>query len=133
MKAIARIQADRLAAKPAAKSLAHQGVTARPMDRGLSRITEQKRMSLRQRGTSVARLGQTTPEEDPLFTSDGALAADTIAAGATERRALTDANAGKQAAKRGTSVNRLYTPEKDLRLREVPPSTTSSEAIDLPI
>jgi hypothetical protein len=55
---------EALARKPAAKSSAHEGVVARPMDRGLSTSLALKRAQMLDRGTSVKRLSKHADEEE---------------------------------------------------------------------
>ncbi len=54
--------------KDAAKSAAHEGVVARPMDKQISKILQMKRDQLKQRGTSVHRIREN--EDDPLYEED---------------------------------------------------------------
>lgn len=63
---LAKIQS--LRTTDAAKSAAHEGVVARPMDKQISKILQMKRDQLKQRGTSVHRIREN--EEDPLYEED---------------------------------------------------------------
>jgi hypothetical protein len=57
-------RAELVKSKPAAKSAAHEGVVARPMDRGLSTSLAMKRAQMLGRGTSVKRLSKHAEEEE---------------------------------------------------------------------
>jgi hypothetical protein len=57
-------RAELIARKPAAKSAAHEGVVARPMDRGLSNSLAIKRAQFLGRGTSVKRLSRHAMEDE---------------------------------------------------------------------
>jgi hypothetical protein len=103
---IAKIQGERLASKTVARSAAHQGVVARPMDKQLSDILDRKRAEVRQQGTSAARLGQ------------------------EEHETLLQANSEEDATNRSTSVGRLRTAEGEMGLQSTPkPSEPPDMAI----
>ena len=111
----ARTRVDSLRTKaPVAKSVAHQGVQARPMDAQLSRILDQKRASMQAGGTSAARLGQ-RPEE-PLNVEEE----PPITEGDMARTAMTEANSKEEKATRATSASRLKTPATELGLKTPP-------------
>lgn len=110
-----RIQQERLASKAVAKSAAHAGVVARPMDRQLSQILDRKRAQVRAGGTSVKRLGQATEEAPVGEVTTTALATD------EERAALLEANSEKSATQRATSAARLRTAEGEMGLTNISP------------
>lgn len=109
---VAKIQQDRLASKMVAKSAAHVGVVARPMDKNLSKILDRKRAQVRAGGTSVKRLGESGQEEamEVVDPTEGLL----------ERDALVDANSEKTGTQRATSVGRLRTAEGAMGLQKPP-------------
>lgn len=108
------IQQQRLARKTVAKSAAHQGVMARPMDQSLSKILEKKRAAVRAGGTSVKRLGDRAEEAPVGEVATSALAAE-------EREALLEANSEKTATQRATSAARLRTAEGEMGLKKTAP------------
>ncbi len=122
-RAKARVESLRQKA-PVAKSAAHIGVQARPMDAQLSKILDRKRADVRAGGTSAARLGQRPEEplnvekEDPITESDIA------------RAALVEANSDEEKQKRATSASRLKTPTTELGLKE---PTRAQEPRDMEI
>lgn len=113
-KRLARVASMRNKA-PAAKSAAHEGVKARPMDAQLSRILDQKRAAMRAGGTSAARLGQRSVEPEPEAAEDVP-----VAEGDAERQAMKAANSEEEKAKRATSASRLKTPTAELGLKPPP-------------
>jgi len=112
---IAKIQQQRLASKTVAKSAAHVGVVARPMDKNLSKILDMKRAAMRAGGTSVKRLGERPTEEVTM----GATVSPE--SGSEEREALMEANSEKTAMQRATSAARLRTAEGEMGLKKAAP------------
>jgi hypothetical protein len=102
-------RAEHMPNKAAAKSAAHEGVTARPMEQQLSRALDEKRRALWVRGTSVLRINPTTEQEQE-----------------DEQRKT----------ERSTSIGHIHSPISDLHLTQIPEdvlhpkSKKSSNAID---
>ena len=119
-----KIQQARLATKTVAKSVAHKGVVARPMDKNLSQILDRKRAEVQKGGTSAARLGQQQPEESEAEWVNPE-------SGAAEREAMADANSEKTGTQRATSVGRLQTAEGTAGLpqKRTPPPEPPDMAI----
>lgn len=120
---IQNVQNARLAGKAVAKSAAHAGVVARPMDKNLSQILARKRAQVLKGGTSAARLGEepSGTEKDAVDPTEGFI----------EREALVEANSEKTATQRATSVGRLKTAEGEMGLPQtrVPPPEPPDMAI----
>jgi len=108
-----KIQQARLATKTVAKSAAHVGVVARPMDKNISKILDMKRAQLRRGGTSAARLGEGPAASEMDIVNP--------AEGTAERDALMEANSEQTAAQRATSAARLRTAEGEMGLKKTAP------------
>lgn len=119
-KRMAAIKASMQAAKTTAKSAAHTGVVARPMDKNLSKMLEQRRAQMKESGTSVARLGKEVeprqqgssnahrPGEETNDKNASSVARlDDAAHGSTSAARLNEANSSEGLATRGTSAARL--------------------------
>ena len=115
----------------AAKSAAHEGVVARPMDKNLSDILERRRAEVQGGGTSVARLQRQGAADA------GSTAADTSGTTATvadsgalteEQKALlpeemiteviNEVNSEQEAMQTGTSVTRLQNAKTAMGLKD---------------
>jgi len=119
-KRMAAIKESMQATKSTATSAAHQGVVARPMDKNLSKMLEQRRAQMQSRGTSVARLGK---EEDEGSSSVKRLGEDQ-AQGATSVKRLGE-DTGSAPSNHGTSIARLNkkNDEQTPSYLPVPPSS----------
>lgn len=96
---MAKLRDSMQAGKSTAKSAAHAGVVARPMDKNLSKILENRRAEMQSSASSVARLGK----EDAGSSSVGRLG-ETPGEAATSVNRLGEAASGGSTA---TSVGRL--------------------------
>lgn len=93
-----------------AKSAAHEGVVARPMDRQLSHSLETRRMEAKDRGTSVGRMKKRWQEEDEERERQR-----------LEEEARLAEEALKEAEAPGTSASRLGNPMiNELKLTRMP-------------
>jgi hypothetical protein len=101
----------------AAKSTAHQGVVARPMDQNLSKILQRAREDLRTRGTSVARVKRHEQFEDEE--EEGAVdkEPELVRPEDVSARTLRAANASQDLTEKGTSIGRMRTAKKEMGLK----------------
>lgn len=103
---MAKIKEAMQAARTTAKSAAHQGVVARPMDKNLSKILDQRRAQAAGPASSVARLGK-----------EGESASNVAELGKEQlTKAQEKMNEGP-----GTSVARLGKNLNDIPLENLPP------------
>ena len=112
----------------AAKSAAHQGVVARPMDKNLSDILERRRAEVLGGGTSVARLGQQDAvAADAASAVTNSAATDTSALTEEQKALLPEAmiteiinevNSEQEATQTGTSVTRLQNAKTAMGLKD---------------
>jgi hypothetical protein len=138
-------RAEVISKKPAAKSAAHEGVVARPMNANLSKILDMKRAQMLGRGTSVQRLQRNAAAEDEEALKKGKEASLNEGDLVSENEKLLQAGEKEimmPEPGRGTSIARtksVYTaaPIKRIstdKLRSFAPREDTDEgALDLPI
>jgi len=109
---LTKIRESMHSAKTAATSAAHAGVVARPMEKNISKMLDQRRAQVQGRGTSVARLGT-----DAMTNATGPInspSADTMTTAPNPSIGIGRFNgsSASDSATRGASIARLGKPNE---------------------
>ncbi len=123
---------------PVAKSVAHRGVVERPMDQGLSKMLDERRAEMKGRGTSVARVNRYGELEAQADAASPDTAGETSMndweSPHPEDRVLDElqeANSSQETEQGGTSIGRMRSAKKEMRLKDAisrkPPSLGDME------
>lgn len=103
---MAKLRDSMQAGKSTAKSAAHAGVVARPMDKNLSKILENRRTEMRGPSSSVARLGKEDAANPQGSSSVGRLN-ETPGQGGTSVGRMGEAGRVNDLTQSGTSIARI--------------------------